>query len=161
MTNVDQQPTPVDYQRAAALISHRADASVEGMRYIAGEASQAGRTTALLIATIAAYLHIIGELRTESARTAIDEYLAISAGQHIALDARRAAIAAIAVRDGDTEAFNAVTAEANARGRAAHLAGAVLDLFSGLLPELGTPTGLRSLTAWCAGWSALGDSGDV
>lgn len=150
----DQQPGPCDYQLAAALIAHRADASVEGMATVVHTATEANRTTALLIAAIRAYWHILDELRTEQARAAINEYIAICSSQTVNPDARRAAAAALAVRDGDTEGFNQVTAAANAAGRAAQLLGAVLDCFHGLLPELATPSAKTALATWCARWAA-------
>jgi hypothetical protein len=146
----DQSLTHADFRRAAALITHRADGSSDGIRYIIEEAGELNRTTPLLRCLIDGYRMMTTELRTEQALLCIGEFIDLFASQDIEPNIRRAATAIITHRDHDIDGFNAVLLEANADGTAGSLLSAVIELHDRLLPELSTPYGLKTLAQWTA-----------
>lgn len=150
-------PTHSDFQRAAALIGHRANGNAEGVRFTMQAANEANRVTALLIALLDGYRLVASELRTEHALGAVGEFIEACAAQDEDADVRRAAAAFVAHRDNDLDAFNTVLIEANDDGRPGEVVAGVLDLFSTLLPELGTPVALANLAQWTARIAAQGD----
>ncbi|ORB89754.1 hypothetical protein LAUMK42_03724 [Mycobacterium persicum] len=150
MTENHTAPNHGDNRRAAALIAHRANGSIEGIDFVMRQSNQLNRSTQLLRATLNAYRHITGELRTDHALTAMAQFIELCAkGEEGAgTDIRRAAQAVIADVDHDLEAFNAILIEANNDDQAGGVMLGLLELYSALLPELATPYALQCLSQW-------------
>jgi len=145
-----QSPTHADFRRAAALVAHRAEGSVDGIRCVLNEAGELNRTTPLLTSVIDCFTHLTRELRTDEAIIAINESLAQCATLSHDTASRRGAEVILARHEKNVDAFNAVLIEANDDGRPVEVIAAVLDLYLVLLPELASAYALSSLAKWTA-----------
>jgi hypothetical protein len=137
---------PTDYRRAAALINFRADENYAGFHSVLVESGQEDRQAHLLSATVEIYDHHLGRLRTAESLPLTAEWLQHQSTTEVHNAVTRAAAVIIAVRVGDQTTFAQIATEANQTiDGPAILVGAVTDVFSTLLPELSTPTGLKQL----------------
>lgn len=147
----NQAPDHGDNRRAAALITHRAAADTQGIRYVMEQSNELNRSTQLLRSTINGYRHIAGELRTPDALLAMDEFVALCQNDdRVGPDIQRAARAVVTHVDNDITAFNQVLIEANNDDKAGGLINGLLSLYTTLLPELTTPYSLQQLGQWTA-----------
>ncbi|OBJ74376.1 hypothetical protein [Mycobacterium sp. 1274756.6] len=138
-----------DRRRAAALVTHRASLSVVGVDAVFKDASEAGRSTQLLVAAIDLYLSIAGELRTDAALELIGEFL-VGCAKADGVKAPAARVI-LARQSRDRDAFNELLTAANGTpGGPTELVGSVVDQLAMLLPELAAPGGLAQLRRWAA-----------
>jgi hypothetical protein len=142
----DQRST----RRAGTLISHRANANVAGIGAVTAEALETDRCPQLLSALINGYEFILSELRTDQSLDMIGEFIELATNQNFNPLLCQAAKAVVAYHDNDDDRLDQLLLEANTPAKAALLLGSITDLFSVLLPELGTPTGLKNLAEWTA-----------
>jgi hypothetical protein len=141
-------PDDADYRRAGTLISHRANANVQGIGAVTAEALETDRCPQLLSALIDGYEFILSELRTDQSLDMIGEFIELATNQNFNPLLCQAAKAVVAYHDNDDDRLDQLLLEANTPAKAALLLGSITDLFSVLLPELGTPTGLKNLAEW-------------
>jgi hypothetical protein len=141
---------PTDYRRAAALINFRADGNTAGIHSVLVEAAQTNRVTPLLSATVETYDYHLGRLRTPDSLPLVTEWLQQqAAAEAFNAATTRAAAVILAVRDRDQTKFAQLATEANQTADGPGiLVGAITDLYSMLLPELSTLTGLKQLNDW-------------
>ena len=143
-------PDDADYRRASTLISHRASANVAGISAVTQEALETDRCPQLLSALIDGNEFILSELRTDQSLDMIGEFIELATKQNFNLMLCQAAKAVVAYHDNDDDRLDQLLAEADTPAKAALLLGSITDLFSVMLPELGTPSGLKNLAEWTA-----------
>ncbi|HEX3548495.1 MAG TPA: hypothetical protein VHU62_18305 [Mycobacterium sp.] len=143
-------PDDADYRRAGVLIAHRVSANIQGIRSVTVEAIETDRCAQLLGALIEGYEFILSELRTDQSLDMVGELIELATQQHVHPLMRQAANAVVAHHDNDDDRFEQLLLEADTPQKSALLIGSVTDLFNALLPELGTPNGLKNLAEWTA-----------
>ena len=143
-------PDDADYRRAGVLISHRVNANILGIRAVTVEAIETDRCSQLLSALIEGYEFILSELRTDQSLDMVGELIQLATQEHVHPLMRQAAKAVVAHHDNDDDRFDQLFREADTPQKSALLIGSVTDLFNALLPELGTPNGLKNLAEWTA-----------
>lgn len=139
------EPAPVDRQRAAALLSHRATADEVGARFILGEASRSHRLTHLLAAVIDHGGQLLGALRTEMAIEAVASLYDTWANQEEDVDYRRGASCFLARLQGLPDIFHGHIADAEVDGRLTELVDTTAQTFLTVMPELHSPKGRASM----------------
>ena len=143
-------PDDDDYRRAGVLISHRVNANILGIRAVTVEAIETDRWAQLLSALIEGYEFVLSELRTDQSLDMVGEFIDLATKQNVHPLMCQAAKAVVAHHDNDEDRFNQLLLETDTAEKSALLLGSVTDLFTALLPELGTPTGLTMLAEWTA-----------
>lgn len=153
-------PDDADYRQAGVLISHRANANIAGIRAVTLEAIESDRCAQLLRALVEGYEFILSELRTDQSLDLVGEFIEITAEQNMHPLMSQAAKAVVAHHDDDDDRFNQLMLAADTPQKSAVLLGSVTDLFNALLPELGTPNGLKNLAEWTASLANRADGLD-
>lgn len=148
-------PDDADYRRAGVLISHRVNANILGIRAVTVEAIETDRCSQLLSALIEGYEFILSELRTDQSLDMVGELIQLATEQNVHPLLCQAAKAVVAHHDDDDDRFGQLLLEADTPEKSALLIGSVTDLFNALLPELGTPNGLKNLAEWTARIASL------